>query len=288
MNVKQQVDNFIADTILRECTKSTAYCYEVVLRELIAFCKRNKIEDLNDFTTPLLVELLNERKKKSGIYQFQVVLKILFNYLIKVELVKKSPIFLKVRQTSKRPVYYSLAVINELRKHIPNPRDKVIYDLITQTGLRVSEALNLKKEDVNWNSGAIVVKNTKGRADRIVFAPKKTIDNMLMLSPKNNIYVFTTSNGKPIYRWFFWQKIKKAGDKLGIRVFPHALRHSFATMFDREMRDPRALQVILGHKDLKTTEKYTHLSGIDIQENMNKYQAEMRRKKVKYVSSEDI
>jgi len=144
-------------------------------------------------------------------------------------------------------------------------RDKAILEVIYATGLRVSEACNLKILDVK--DDFVKVKG-KGKKQRIIPIGKKAleaVDYYLLNFRKDERemeFLFISKNNKKIDRITIWNRIKFYAKKANIKqnISPHTLRHSFATHLLENGADLRLIQEMLGHEDISTTDRYTHIS----------------------------
>lgn len=148
-------------------------------------------------------------------------------------------------------------------KHWIGARDRAILELFYATGIRVSELANLKVHDIGKNEVLVL---GKGKKERIVPVGKKAIVAMkhylkLRKNPEASD-LFLTSKGKKIDRVTIWHRIKLYAKQAGIlkNVSPHTLRHSFATHLLENGADLRVIQEMLGHEDISTTDRYTHIS----------------------------
>jgi integrase/recombinase XerD len=149
-------------------------------------------------------------------------------------------------------------------------RDKAMLEVLYATGLRVSELVGLRRDSVNLERGYILVvgKGEKERAVPLGDAALTAINSYversrpLLLKNGESEALFVSSRRRPITRQMFWKKIKQYVQQAGIRrsVSPHTLRHSFATHLLDNGADLRAVQAMLGHADISTTQIYTHVS----------------------------
>jgi integrase/recombinase XerD len=149
-------------------------------------------------------------------------------------------------------------------------RDKAMLEVIYAAGLRVSELVGLRLQDVNLERGFVIVvgKGSKERAvplgDVASARLKEYFERArpLLLKGQACDAVFVSSRRRQLTRQMFWERIKKYVRKAGIKrnVSPHTLRHSFATHLLDNGADLRAVQAMLGHSDISTTQIYTHVS----------------------------
>ena len=149
-------------------------------------------------------------------------------------------------------------------------RDAAMLETIYATGMRVSELVKLPMAGLNLEAGFVTVtgKGAKtrlipfGEAARARIVEYRTIARPGFLRGKVSDYLFLTRLGKPMTRQGFWKLVKKHALKAGIgqAISPHGLRHSFATHLLERGADLRAVQSMLGHSDISTTQIYTHVA----------------------------
>lgn len=148
-------------------------------------------------------------------------------------------------------------------------RDKALIELLYATGLRVSELVGLRLADVRTDEGFLKTVG-KGSKERIVpigdeaarWVGRYVNEARSALVKKRDVpWLFLNSRGQRLSRVGFWKGLKAYGVKAGIRspLSPHVLRHSFATHLLDRGADLRAIQAMLGHADLSTTQIYTHV-----------------------------
>jgi integrase/recombinase XerD len=151
-------------------------------------------------------------------------------------------------------------------------RDTAMLELMYATGLRVSEVCGLTLMDVDLQRGFLVARG-KGRKERVVPLGQRartTLEEYLAGPRTTLMYgrsadpMFPHPSGKPLTRQGVWKIVKRHALAAGIRkkLSPHKLRHSFATHLVENGADLRAVQAMLGHADLSTTEIYTHVNRV--------------------------
>lgn len=153
-------------------------------------------------------------------------------------------------------------------------RDGAMLELLYATGLRVSELIRVKVEDLVLDAGFLRTFG-KGSKERIVPFGDSARDAItaysergrLHFNRRNDPHLFLTNRSRPMSRQTFWMKIVKYARQAGIRahISPHVLRHSFATHLLENGADLRSVQMMLGHSDISTTQIYTHVSRARLQ-----------------------
>jgi integrase/recombinase XerD len=179
------------------------------------------------------------------------------------------------RAAKKLPIFLTLPEVEALLaapdvKTATGVRDRAMLEVLYATGLRVSELLKLKVEDVNLIDGYLVAYG-KGRKERVVPLGKTAIAHTQawlaarpgLLKGKSSNVLFPSPRRAAFSRMGFWKLMRRYALKAGIAkpISPHKLRHSFATHLLERGADLRAVQAMLGHADLSTTQIYTHVNA---------------------------
>ena len=150
-------------------------------------------------------------------------------------------------------------------------RDRAMMEVLYASGLRVTELVRIRKDAVNFEAGFLRVFG-KGAKERIVPYGETAKDYILrylreaypyfQAKQPGTPYLFLTQKGGPMSRQYFWMLIRKYGARTGLSssLSPHVLRHSFATHLLENGADLRAVQMMLGHADISTTQIYTHVN----------------------------
>jgi len=172
------------------------------------------------------------------------------------------------------PKFLSLEDVDRLlgQPDVSTPRgvrDRALIEVLYATGLRVSELVNLRPADVNLDAGYLICTG-KGEKQRVVPIGAEAVGwvrryvtegRPKLAGRRSSPRLFLNARGGPLSRVGFWKILKAYGQRAGIRraLSPHVLRHSFATHLLERGADLRAIQMMLGHSDLSTTQIYTHV-----------------------------
>ncbi len=158
-------------------------------------------------------------------------------------------------------------------------RDSAMIELLYSSGLRVSELVNIKVGDINFEAGFIRVLG-KGSRERVVPVNLRAIEKIKqymnkerseILKRKQSQYLFVTRMGKPMSRQRFWQLLKVVARQAGVNLSPHTIRHCFATHLLEGGADLRSVQKMLGHSDISTTQIYTKVTTDRIKKVFKEY-----------------
>jgi len=168
----------------------------------------------------------------------------------------------------KVPVVLTKEELNSLFDVIINKQHKLILKLYYSSGLRLSEAINLRKKNIEFSEKVIWVRDGKGGKDRMSILSEslsKELEEFCQYK-KNNDFLFVNKRGEPLSERSVQLIIEKARKKSGIAkdIHIHTLRHSFATHLLEAGVDIRKIQELLGHADLSTTQVYTRVSNKEL------------------------
>ncbi len=220
--------------------------------------------------------------KKSGLSsrsytRAMVAVRGFYRFLQKRGLIEASPCDLieLPRASTRLPQYLSIEEVDRLLESVDTAtgtglRDKAMLELLYAAGLRVSELVGLGLNDLNLQTGCISAFGKGGKTRLVPIGQaammwlKRYIDEgrPRILKGRSSTRLFVTNRGGAMTRKHFWHIIKKYAFLAGIdreRVKPHIIRHSFATHLLERGADLRAVQEMLGHADISTTQVYTHV-----------------------------
>ena len=267
-----------------------SYDYDLILFK--KFLIANKINDtpLNCKSETIKNYLYKSFSDKKSISQARSIsaIKSFFNYLIFEGYIKDSPIsnIESPKQEKKLP---KVLTENEIKKlinsidlnHDFGQRNKTIIEILYGTGIRVSELINLKLSNIFFKENIIKVIG-KGNKERLVPLGEIASNQMkiyinnrnrLKIDSKSSDILFLNRYGRGLTRSMIFKIISDASKRIGLdkKISPHTLRHSFATHLIKNGADLRTIQLILGHESITTTEIYTHLDTLHLEEVLKKY-----------------
>lgn len=266
---------------VRESSKNTVLSYTRDLQQLADFLEDQGIRDVSKITRTSLNSYIlymeGQGKAATTISRVTASIKAFFHYEMNKGKVRQNPSdLLKAPRIEKK--IPSVLTKEEMERFLKQPdkdtpkelRDKAMLELLYATGIRVSELIGLKLEDVNLQVGFITCRESqKERVIPFGREAGRALQNYLehareKLVPKeNSLWLFTNCNGKPMSRQGFWKLVKQYGDRAGIHtdITPHTLRHSFAVHLIREGADLQAVNDMLGNTDPAAVQRYCQVSG---------------------------
>ena len=287
------VDQYINYLLIEKgLSDNTIESYSSDLAVYLRFLKKNRIKNISGADTAVILKhLIDLRSSGLGAKsrtRHLIVLRGFYRFLAQEKIIKQDPsrIIDLPKGGLKLPDVLSVEEVKKLlnicdTKKPKGIRDAAMIELLYAAGLRVSELVNVKLQHVNMEAGFVRVfgKGSKERVVPIGLYAKEKIDHYIKSSRplllKNMVsqYLFVARAGKPMTRQGFWKQLKKYGLMAGIkkRITPHSLRHSFASHLLEGGADLRAVQVMLGHVDISTTQIYTHVAKKRLKEIHEKY-----------------
>lgn len=261
--------------------EKTLDSYRLDLAGYVGFLKGNRVKNFsNSDTAVILKHLIRLRNAGLGARsraRHLVAIRGFYKFLVQEKILSRDPS--KTIDLPKGGLKLPDVIsVREIKILIDTPdisrptgkRDRAMIELLYAAGLRVSELINLKLHDINLDGGFVRVFG-KGSKERIVpfgaYAQKRIKDYLHMARPillKDHIseFLFVARAGRPMTRQGFWKLLKGCALKAKIHknITPHTIRHSFASHLLEGGADLRAVQIMLGHVDISTTQIYTHVA----------------------------
>ena len=230
------------------------------------------IESINRITISNYIYNLKERKyAQTSIIRKIATLRGFFKWAYSVGIIKKNPASTleQPKIPQRLPKVLSLADIEKLLKSDNSPLENLILELLYSCGLRVSELVNLKVNDIDISSKYVRCFG-KGSKERVIPIGNIGIQALKNYLPLRELLIkkfeltskklLINNNGKFLNRQDVYNFIHNKGKQINKNISPHTLRHSFATHLLENGADLRIVQELLGHSDVSTTQLYTHIS----------------------------
>ena len=267
-------------------SKNTVSSYKNDISSFSSWCDKEhldrlKITDLN--LNNYISNLFSIGLKSSSINRKISSIKHFYLFLLKKKVIKNSPA--DEITTPKQQKYLPTSMSeDEVESLLGSPkssikierRDKAMIEILYATGMRISELVNLKLTDIDFNRSVLKVFG-KGSKERLVPYGEKAAEALrIYLEDRKKLDskdVFLSNRGTRITRGAFWQRIKIyiKRENLKSSISPHTLRHAFATHLLNRGADLRSVQILLGHSDLSTTQIYTHIAKKRLGEILKKH-----------------
>ena len=285
--INEIIENFVSTKVLdKGITSNTITAYKKDLNLFTNWCLNNQISliEVQKKDINLYIHFLKEQNlNSSSINRKLSVIKSFYDYLYQINLINFNELKTIATQKleknlpkllSEKEILYLIDKSKEIyvenpAKNISYLRIQVILEILYSTGLRISELLNIKINQVANIKDKLYI-NGKGNKQRLVIFNKNALDllkNWISIMIKNNknknSYLFENiHNIKVISRQQIYKDLKKLALKTDIEIeklSPHSIRHSFASHMLNRGADLRSIQKLLGHSDISTTEIYTQV-----------------------------
>lgn len=249
-----------------KATDTTKITYVSILEDFIKSIDAHVVEDLNILVIDNFIDTLSLKSyKPKTIKNKIVVIRSFIKFLYSKNLIDIRHEAIEIPRTVEVEANFldeeeQLALIKSAR----NLRDKALIMTILSSGLRASEILNLKEDDLYRRS--LIVSRGKGGKPRVTFIDPLTEKSIREYHHKrevDSVFVFTNSFGKPLSRQYLSRMISETALRAGIkkRVSAHTLRHSFATNMLRKGARIEDVQPLMGHSNISTTRLYMHFTN---------------------------
>jgi len=289
----QFLDSFLAYiTVEKGLSKNTLESYGRDVRKFLTFLEEGHIETVHEIKYENILDFLSSFKKQgfsdTTTVRTIVSIKQFFKYLLLEKIIKEDPTS-QIHTPKMKKSIPGVISLEDVEKILSAPdestpeglRDLAMLEVLYATGIRVSELISLKLNEVNFEMGFVIVYG-KGSKERIVPMGEEAQEKLktymehsrpALLKQKDCKEIFVTRRGKGMTRQGFWKLIKTYALKANITkpISPHTLRHSFATHLLERGADLRTIQIMLGHSDISTTQIYTHVENERLKEIHKKY-----------------
>ena len=256
------LDKLETELKIRGFSKRTVDTYLFHSKKFLDFAKKEPNAVAEDDAKRYIAYLMSNKKYSPSSINLAISsLKFFYNEILQNNAFNavKSP-----KLEKKLPTVLTKEEIKKLLNAAENPKHKLLIEFLYSSGLRVSECVSLKIDDLDLAEKIGKIKHGKGKKERYIILSDNLIQHLQNYIPTkkdNSTYIFSIKN-RPITIRQAQKVVKEAAKKAGIkkRVFCHALRSSFATHLLEAGTDIRIIQELLGHSNLSTTQIYTKVS----------------------------
>src|SRR5438128_1308013 len=280
--MEQAIDSFIRFlAVERGLSENYQLSTQRSLSEFAHWCAaKRKINNPRGVTLPVISEYLADRKRAglsaSSIKLIVVALKIFFRFLAAKNAVERDPAEALALPRIERYLPETLnelqveQLLEKINTKVPHGlRDRAMIELLYASGLRISELANARLENLNFEERILRVTG-KGNKTRLVPVGRKachaltsyiSTERPMLVKRRSGSDIFLSSRGTKLTTVRIWQIVKARARHSGLEanIYPHLLRHSFATHLLSNGADLRIIQEMLGHADISTTQVYTHV-----------------------------
>ena len=279
--IQNEIDSFITYLHnIRKTSENTRLSYQRDLKKLCIFLEEKHVTDVENITgedlQSYVIYMGEQQFKPATISRNIASIKAFVQFLTEKGMIQNNIVSaLKAPKIEKK--LPDIMTMNEVVVLLEQPsknnpkelRDKAMLELLYATGIRVSELISLRVEDLNLQMNYIICKD-KNKERMIPFGAKAKLAlekyvtgaRKDMLTETGNNILFVNCSGLPMSRQGFWKIIKYYAKRAGIAadITPHTLRHSFAAHLVENGADLRSVQEMLGHSDISTTQVYANMN----------------------------
>ena len=246
--------------IRRGYSKRTSATYEVCINKFFRYCKKDPRSVKKTDIEIYINRLIKRDKARSTVNVHLSAIQFYYKTILKRNVTVNLPY---MKQQKKVSAWLTKEEVIQLLNQIKNKKHLLLTKLLFSSGMRVSEIVNLKVKDLEFNQSYGWVRQGKGNKDRMFIIAENLKQDLIDWIKNNNLvysdYIFSGHN-KHLSVQSVQQIIKKAAKQAKIKknVHPHTLRHSFATQLLENGYQPQDIQPLLGHSHLETTLTYLH------------------------------
>ena len=283
----------------RRLSKNTIVSYQRDLEKYRFFLNSSKIKEILNVSNDQILyflEFLYKTQSSSSVSRILSTLRTFYKYLVRDGKIQKNP-FSSIKNPKMPKKILEVLNEQEVKKFlesIPSStylelRDKAMFELLYACGIRVSEIVDLKLADIDFDEGLIrfIGKGNKERITPVGNSAKDCLGKYIRAARYNlererkSENVFLNRNGQKLTRQGFWKILKKYAGKANVskNLYPHLFRHSYATHMLERGADLRIVQELLGHSSISTTQIYTNINKKHVKETYFKYHPRDKEKR---------
>ena len=270
--IPEVVKYFLASKAIANLSKNTLKQYHYKLTNFFNTIKKSYIDiNPNDIRIYLYNFKIEHNAADNYVDSIRITLNTFFQWLTDNDYIQKNPCTKidKIKYQAKRREPLTPFQLEKIRWNTNDVREKALIDFFFSTGCRVSECANVRLSDINWENRSIHIRHGKGDKERTVFfnaEAELTLKEYLKTRSDNTdaLFVSIKSPHQPLKPHALEDIIKKVSERTGIHLYPHKLRHTFATLGLNGGMPLEKLQALMGHTKLDTTLIYTKINQDDL------------------------
>lgn len=293
-----EIDSFLQSlAVEKRASKHTVSNYQRDLKRFFSYCREQQIEHWAAVDTVAVRQYIAGRHRKGisskSLQRELSSLRSFFAFLQKTQGLSENPakVVQAPKQARKLPHTLNVDQMTGLLERTPDSvleiRDLAMFELFYSSGLRLSELVALDISDFDFSEGTLLVRQGKGGKQRLLPVGSKAINALQKWLAKRpeaeSSAVFISAQGKRLGQRSVQARLQRWGVKAGLadHVHPHKLRHSFASHLLESSQDIRAIQELLGHSNISTTQIYTHLDFQHLAESYDRAHPRAHKKNAK-------
>jgi site-specific recombinase XerD len=243
----------------------TIRSYKIAIRQFFLFFEKNFSEIKAMDIRAWLASLEEQGLKPRSIHLKLSAIKSFYQYCMEENLVKKNPTLnvLTPKKDDSLPYYLSkrqVALLQELTKK--NLRDRAIVETLYTTGVRISELIQIRLDDIKWETRQIWIRKGKGNKERFVLFTYECFERLksyIEQRKHESTYLFPNNRGGHLSFCFVEKRFQEFSKALDFKVVPHTMRHTFAAHLAEKNMPQSYIQELLGHDNINSTRIYTRL-----------------------------
>lgn len=259
-------------------SSETIRSYKIALKKFFTFCHKEYDEVKSTDIRSWLASMEDEGLMKRTIRQKLCAVKSFYQYCLEENKILKDPTIniLSPKIDDSLPYYLDkrqVALLQELTR--ADLRERAIVETLYATGVRVSELLQIKLEDVKWETRQIWIRKGKGNKERFVLFTHDCAERLkvyLNSRKVSSIFLFCNQRGGSLSRDYVEKRFQQYSQTLKFKVTPHTMRHTFAAHLTEKNMPPSYLQDLLGHVNLNSTRIYSRLTEKARKKKYDQYQ----------------
>ena len=286
MNIEKLLKKLIEEIKLRGYSRDTLKTYVFTVERFLIWLNKKDLK-LGKKNIREYFLILEPKYDTNTIRLTRAAILFFLRNVLKLNIeLNLNEIIISPKKKKTLPKVFSKNEIIKIFNSVKNKKHKLIMIILYSAGLRLSEVINLKRENINFENNIILIENAKGKKDRVSILSKNIKDELSNYISENIFhtkFLFETNRKAKYSKKSIQEILKKSSKVINKHVTPHMLRHSFATHLLEDGTDIRYIQTLLGHSKLETTQIYTKVAKHKLENIKSPFDTlKLKEKNVKY------